>query len=1136
MKFGSLRLCLKGIAGLCLLLGITSSVTQAQDAVAGVQSSPLPQHQYRKSGNIDTSPARQVLSLSNALEKVYTKYQLRIAMNEKYAKNIFVPDNLLNNGASAAIASLQKILQSYGLTLNMTGPSQYIITPAEPRPAPVTKPAAKIHVSGNVKDKLGSPLVGVTVKVIKTTVGTTTNDKGFYELDAEPTDTLEFSYIGYQTQQISVRNRLDINIEMLAKQGGLNEVVVVGFGAQKKISLVGAQSTIKPEELKLPVRSLTNALGGRLAGIVAVQRSGEPGYDGSDIWIRGISTFGSSPRGPLIIVDGVPDRSINDLDPEDVESFTVLKDASATAVYGTRGANGVILVNTKTGKPGKPQINIELNQAITKFTQLPKFVDAPTFMRLYNEGLEMRGRTPLYTEERIQQHISGEDPDLYPNVDWFKTLFNQYGQNRRANLNVRGGSEFATYYISAGYYSEVGMLKRDNLQSYNSSIKLDRYNFTTNVDASITKTTKLELGVNGYIINSNYPGIGTGALFNLATQVPPHLIPPQYSNGQWPKIPGGSYPSPYRNLTQSGYATEYRNNIRSNIRVRQQLDFILKGLSATSMFAFDSYSWNNLNRKREVQTYYATGRDSAGNLLTRVVDPGSNVLGFEVSRGGDRRFYTETALNYARKFGDHDVSGLLLYNQSDYIDGDAGDLISSIPFRVRGLSGRATYGYKSRYFAEANFGYNGSENFTPRKRYGLFPSFGAGWVISNEHFFEPLSNVLSYFKVRYTYGLSGNSNTGSRFLFLTRIKNNGDLGYTFGVPGNTTSFWGMEEDQIGSEVSWETGKRQNLGIEIKAFKDELSLIVELFKERRTGILLRQYDIPYSSGYTTDNIPYRNIGITENKGIDITAEYNKTFSKNYWVAFRGNFNFNINKNVYDGLPPWQYPWLNRTGHTIDQRFGYVALGLFSDSADIAKSPRQSGDVRPGDIKYQDLNGDGIINSYDQQAIGYGPVPRIVYGLNFSVGAKGFDLSLFFQGVAMVDFMYSGGHGTNPFYEGPTIGNLYTIATDRWTPDNPNSKPFYPRMSTRQDITTNYYASTWWLKRADYIRLKSAELGYTFGMRKLQKYGLKTLRAYVNGTNLFTISPWKIWDPELGDGRGTAYPNTTTYNFGIRASFK
>ncbi|MRG48276.1 SusC/RagA family TonB-linked outer membrane protein [Chitinophaga sp. SYP-B3965] len=1124
MKFGSLRLCLR-VAGLCLLLQVVTADLQAQQSFAS--TGPVVFQDTHRSG--------RMIPLKNVLETVYRKYKLRIVHNEKYTKDVLLPEQVLQENNEKIIASIEAALKPYHLVVNKISDEQYIIAPEVEKkvPAEVKKDFVKMKVSGTVRDKIGGIIIGVNIRVPGTQTGTTTNVEGFYSIEVEPTDTLEFSFIGYESQRISVRNRMDLNVILEPKEGGLNEVVVVGFGVQKKVSLVGAQSTIKPSELKLPGRSLMNALGGRLAGIVSVQRSGEPGYDGADIYIRGISTYASSPQGPLVIVDGVPGRNINDIDPEDIETFTILKDASATAVYGTRGANGVIIVNTKAGKIGKPSINFELNQAATRFTQLPKFVDAPNFMRMYNEGLQMRGRTPLYTEETIKKHETGEDPDLYPNVDWFDIVFNKWALNRKALLNVRGGSEFATYYISAGYYSETGMLKRDKIQSYNSSIKLDRFNFTTNVDVNVTKTTKIELGVNGYIINSNYPGIATNGLFNLAAQVPPHMIPPRYSNGLWPEIDNGGFPSPLRDLTQSGYATEYRNSVRSNIRLKQNLDFLVKGLNFTTMFAFDSYSWNNLNRKRGVQTYFAEGRNPDSSLITRIVEPGSNVLGYEGSRGGNRSFYTETALNYSNTFGKHEVSALALFNQSDYINGDATDLVASIPFRIRGFSGRATYGYGNRYFVEGNFGYNGAENFTPKRRYGFFPSFGVGWVVSNEAFFDPYKNAISYLKFRYTYGLTGNSNTGNRFLFLTRINTAG--GFTFGNPGSQVSYNGYEEGLAGSEVSWETGKRQNLGIEIKVLKDRLSLIVDLFKEHRTGILLRQLDVPYSSGYTAANLPYGNVGIAANKGIDITLEYNHEFNKDYRIGFRGNFNYNKNLAIADGLPPWQYPWLNRTGHTISQRFGYVALGLFADSAEILRSPTQAGDVRPGDIKYEDLNGDGLINSFDTKAIGYGDVPRILYGLNLSAGIKRFDLFMFWQGAAMVDFMYSAGHGTNPFYEGPTIGNLYTQALDRWTPDNPNPRPFYPRMSTRQDNTTNYYESTWWVKRADYIRLKEVMIGYNFGVRSLQRFGVKNLRVYLQATNVLTFSPWKIWDPELTEGRGYRYPQLSAYNFGIRFNF-
>ena len=991
-------------------------------------------------------------------------------------------------------------------------------------------------IKGKVTDdSTGQVLAGVSVKINGTEKGTYTNNDGEFFLEVPDNNAvLLISFVGYETIELKTENLTNYNISLKPVNKIMEEAVVVGFGKQKKISVVGSQATVKPAELKLPVRDLTNALAGRLAGVVAVQRSGEPGYDAASIYIRGIATFASSPQSPLLVVDGVPDRSINNIDPEDIESFTILKDASATAVYGTRGANGVILVNTKKGKAGKAQINVEVNQAISSFTQLPKFANAEEFMTMYNEGLTMRGRTAQYTPETIQKHVDKVDPELYPDVNWFDEMFNKYGRSTRANVNVTGGSANANYYISAGYYGEVGLFKRDKVQSYNSTLKYERYNFTSNVNVDLTKTTKLELGVNGFITNGNYPGIGTPTLFYYATATPPHTVPTMYSNGQLPKV-GGATPSPYGLLTSSGYATEFSNTVRSNIRLKQELGFLLKGLSATSMFAFDNYAFSNLNRTRTLPTYLATGRDADGNIVTSMTDPGNEVLGFASGRITNRRFYTETGLNYERVFGNHNVSGMLLYNQSDYVNGNADNVVASIPFRVRGITGRATYGFDNRYFLEGNFGYSGSENFTPNKRYGFFPSVGLGWVISNEKFFDPLANAIDHFKLRFSYGTSGNSNTAQRFLFLTQIGGGG--GYTFGEPGSTVSYSGLQEGQVGADVTWETAKRQNLGIEINTLNNNLQLIVELFKERREGILRQAFTIPYSSGYRFDNIPYGNIGITENKGIDVTLQYNKYFGRDAFLTFRGTFNYNRNKVIQDELPPWQYPWLDLDGQHIGQRFGYVALGLFKDSAEIMASPRQAGDVRPGDIKFKDLTGDGVINSFDRTAIGFGAIPRILYGITVGGGYKGFDLSLFFQGAGQVDFNYASGFATRPFAEGATYGNMYNLVTDRWTgdPKDANTSPFYPRLSTNQTVTSNYNTSTWWIKRADYIRLKSAEFGYNFNLNALKRFSVSKMRLFANGTNLFTKSKWDVWDPELGDGNGAAYPNTSMYNVGFRVSF-
>ena len=998
----------------------------------------------------------------------------------------------------------------------------------------------KNNITGKVTDSNGVPIPGANIVEKGKINGVQTDLEGKFSLAVEEKNAiLVVSYIGFKTKEVSLEGQSSVSIQLEESSSTLNEVVVVAYGKQKKESVVGSQATISAKDLRNPTGSLTAAIAGRVAGVVATQRGGGPGADGAALFIRGIGTFASSPQAPLLVVDGVPDRNINNIDPEDIESFTVLKDATATAVYGTRGANGVILINTKSGKIGKPTINAEYNHGITKFTELPDFVDGPSFMRLYNEGLQMRGRTPFYSEDIIGKHESGIDPDLYPNVDWYDVLFNKFANNDRLTLNVNGGSESATYYLSAGYYGETGLFKTENINSYNSQLRLNRFNFTSNLNLKITEKTKLDFGLNGYITDYNRPAYGVNDIFGLATATAPHTIPAQYSNGQWPQIKG-TLQSPYMALTQSGVTNQASNTIRSNLRLTQDLDVLLDGLSATTMFAYDINNNSNLTRSRTLQTYFATGRDAEGNLVTEISSPGSDQLAFGLTRFGDKRLYAEAAVNYSQKFGEHDVSGLLLFNQSDYRDATSrvDSYKAAIPYRQRNYVGRATYGYSAKYFAEANFSYSGSDNFVKTERYGFFPSFGAGWIVSREKFFEPLADIVSLFKLRYSYGLSGNaavSDPNLRFLYLTTIGDSG--GYTFGAPGSQQSFTGYNESRIGGDVRWETSYRQNLGVELKFLNNDLGLIVELFQEKREGILLPNYVIPYISGFTIGNIPYNNVGITNNKGIDVTLDYNKNWNKTDFFSFKGTFNYNKNRAVFDGLPEWRYPYLNRIGQAISQRFGYISQGFFESEEQIQNAAKQAGDVRPGDLRYKDLNGDGIINSNDQTAIGYGSVPRIVYGLNFGGGYKGFDVSLFFQGTALVDFNYAGGFGTTPFSQGASYGNMYTTVNDRWTPENPNPNAFYPRLSTNQDQTTNYYTSTHWIKRADYIRLKQAELGYTFKDNSfLDRYAVQKLRVFLSGTNLFTLSPWKYWDPELGDGRGAAYPNISVYNVGVRFNFQ
>ena len=991
-----------------------------------------------------------------------------------------------------------------------------------------------IVVGGKITDSKGQPLAGVTIHAKAADISTESLASGQYSLRLpDGNDTLIFTIVGYTTQQVPVQGRKEINMILEEKISGLNEIVVVGFGQQKKITTIGAQSTIKAEDLRQPVANLTDVIAGRVAGVIGVQRSGQPGYDNAEIYIRGISTFTNS--SPLVLVDGI-ERDFANVDPEDIASFSILKDASATAVYGVRGANGVILIQTKKGRVGKPMINAQYDQGLTQFTKIPKFADGVTYMKMANEAYHNSNPNdplPKYSQDRIDKTLSKADPDLYPNVDWFTTLFNKFGQNRRARVNANGGSENAQYYLSIGYYDEKGMYKTDQLANYNSAIKFTRYNFTANLDLQLTKTTKVNFGAAGWISDGNFPGNSVDAIWGSAYLLPPIVIPAIYSNGLHSQIRTGDINNPYNLLTQSGYVTEFKSQLWSNIRLTQDLGFWLKGLSMTGMFSFDNYNAHIISRTKSVDGYLAKGRDSAGNLLVDRTSVGTNYLGYSRTNGGTRQFYTEAAINYNRTFGKHNVTGMVLYNQSDKEDAFAADFMSSIPYRYLGLAGRTTYAYDNRYLAEANFGYNGSETFAPDHRFGFFPSFGAGWVASEERFFKPLSNAVQFLKFRFSYGLVGNSNIGGRRFAYIATVGAGNGNYSYGQNGVNNDITGLDIGDYAVSVTWEKAKKANLGVEIKTLQNALSLTVDLFSENRSGIFRQRGDVPSYEGIRA--LPYANLGEIHNRGVDATLEINKRVGKDLTLVFRGNFTWNRAMIINDANAPWPYPWQQRIGRKLGQRFGYTALGLYQSEQEVTNSPYQTGANRPGDIKYKDLNGDGRIDTYDQGPIGYGSIPEIVYGFGPTIMWKGWSLAGWFKGISNVDIQLNG-DGLQPFSQGGERGNLLTQITNRWTPGSTNPHPFYPRLTYGND-NMNYAGSSWWVKNGAFMRLQTAQLSYSFSNRKwLSVAGLSNLNIYFIGYNLLTLSGFKLWDVELGDGRGSQYPLVKTYNLGIKTTFK
>lgn len=1083
------------------------------------------------------------MSVKNALSLLEKKANLRFLYSDELLpsdKKISV--NMIQTPVSTI---LETILEGTGLSYQQLKENLIIIVKDD-------EDKQVLQISGLVTDTTGAPLPGVVVRLKGTKTATATGKNGRYTLSVpDGTGILTFSYVSFETLELAVNSRSVINVTMKESQSSLGEVVVVGYGQQKKESVVGAISTVNMSELKTAApRSLANALVGKVAGVIAIQRSGEPGYDDAQFWVRGISTFGAG-QNPLVLVDGV-ERPLNNIEPEEIESFNVLKDASATAVYGIRGANGVILVTTRRGSKEKPSINFKYERGITAPTSLPKLVDAPTYLNLYNEAQLASNPSFItpYTPEVIEKYRSGEDPYLYPNVDWLDLMMKDKANNQRLNLNVSGGSETARYFVSASYYAEDGIWKGDNLNDYNTNVGLKRYNFRANTDINLSRTTELSIGLGGILVNGNYPGTGApniwlggpgtgtggGIMFNTPVGYSPTYPNPDGSAVLYGGINGVE--NPYELLTGRGFATEWRNNIQSDITLKQDLSGIVKGFRAQAKFAFDGYNRHFIQRTRVSPRYIATGRDDEGNLqLTRWTE-GQPDLGFGKQSGGNRRIYIQANVDYNRTFGNHTIGGLILYNQQDYQDAEANQAINALPFRLQGIVSRLTYNYKSKYFVELNAGYNGSENFKKGSRFGLFPSIAAGWIVSEEGFFKNNIEFMKYLKLRGSFGYKGNDQIGGRrFAYLTTI-GGGNGGYNFGIDNNN-SIGSRGEDQWGVDLTWETEREVNVGLETR-FLNGFYLQADFFHRHRKDIYVSRNSLPAIMGLM--NNPYGNLGEFSNKGVDATMEYRRKVGA-VDITFRGNFTFARNKLINMDQPDWRYIYQNRQGKRLGQPFGLIADGLFTDEAEIASSATQTfGPVRVGDIKYKDVNGDGVVNASDQVAIGNPDVPEIIYGFGTTIAYKGFDLSVFFQGSGNMDYML-GGIGFFPFTEAGFRGSVSEYALDRWTVDNPSQDVLFPRLSYGQGYDpnnqnaapNNYQPSTWWQRKASYLRLKTAEIGYTIPKSWSQKLKINTLRVYASGFNLLTWSGFKFWDPELGNGNGARYPIQRTANFGVNMNF-
>lgn len=1001
------------------------------------------------------------------------------------------------------------------------------------------------------------PAIGATVYLRNSTTGTVTDVNGKYSITVEGIGgVLEFSYIGYKKQEVAVTGQKTIDIVLQPDTEVLEEVVVVGYGSQKKESVVGAISTLDVTKLTVPGSSISNALAGQLSGIVAMSRSGEPGKNSAaDFYIRGVSSFKGTST-PLVLVDGI-ERDLDLVDTDDIASFSILKDASASAVYGVRGANGVILITTKKGSVGKPQVNVRTEFGFTQPTKRPQMLGSAEWAELYNEAYGSQ----YYSPEDIEKYRTNADPDLYPNVDWFDALFDDMAANQRVNLNITGGSDIVKYYVSGAFYNESSIYKNaGNIYGYNPSIRYNKFNFRANVDLNLTKSTVVNFNLANIYEKSFGPGYGdTDAdIWSYTFMTSPNAFPVQYSDGKLSGPSSDSGNNPWNMLAHSGYREQFWNSAQSLIGVTQDIGELwkpLKGLTANIKFSWDA--WNTtLQRRSKIDSFYhARGRAEDGSLIYDrndegiwiPVHTGDENLSFLIGRSGTMTRYLEGSLTYNRVFNEiHRVGALLLYNQKIHTNTQAGSGDDALPYKNQGLAARATYAFKDTYFAEVNLGYNGSENFARGQRFGFFPAVAVGWMMSNEKWFQPATKVIDMLKLKASYGKVGNDDIGGqrRWVYESTIVNSGSWNYgSDGNQGGTGIRIGEVENL---NASWEEALKINAGIEFSLF-NKIRVQADYFREERSGIFLQRAGLPAIVGVST--IPYVNIGKTLNQGFDATVEYTHQVNKDLMLTARGNFTFNRNELLNNDEPDWEYKYQNRIGKPFGsggslQPFGLVAIGLFESQEEIDNSPVQNfGEYRVGDIKYQDINGDGQIDSQDQIAIGYTNLPEITYGFGGTAQYKNWDFNIFFQGVARTSFFLNGSSIRTPFSSGnmeraaineDIYGNVW-MSTN--TPEQ-NANVTYPRLSMGSGgagASNNSQASTWWLRDGSFLRLKSVEIGYSLPKSLLQKSFIKSLRFYAAGNNLLQFSPFKLWDPEKGSTDGSGYPLNRMFSIGFNANF-
>ena len=1017
----------------------------------------------------------------------------------------------------------------------------------------------KRRITGTVTDENGQPLPGAYVYIKGTEVGTTTNLDGMYVIDINPRDELTFSFISYLEQTIRPTSSSNtLNVTLQPDSNALEEAIAVAYGAQKRQAIVSSLSTITTDDLKVTSTNITSSIQGQLPGLIAVQRNAEPGRDDAEFWIRGVSSFKGG-TSPLVLVDGV-ERSITDLDADEIESFSLLKDAAATAMYGAEGANGVILVTTKRGHIGKQQISLRVEQNLSVPYRIPDFVDSWDYMRLANEALMNDGMDPMYSDELIDLYESGVDPDLYPNAQW-TDLIARTIHGQRYTASFRGGTENAKYFVTGGYQQKDGVFKKNPESLYNSNFSYDRFNLRSNIDLRVSKTTQLSVDLSAQYTARRTANRSPDDVFVFMLHTPPHLFPMVYSDGTVSTYPGGETDAnnrnPYYMLYQQGYRREFQTNIQSKVNLRQDLHFITEGLSARGAVSFDLENTLSKLRNYGPSKFHASGRDpQTGELIfNQIIEGSPDVKQVEITGNTyDRQIYIEAALEYNNTFaGKHAVGGMLLYNQKERQKNG-----EPLVYRTQGLVGRVTYGYDNRYFIEANFGYTGSETFAKKNRFGFFPAVGASYMISNESWYPAgLKDVLSSAKIRASFGRTGNDDTGgSRFLYRATFSESGhtfNQGINEGGGTNSVGGAGIYDLQFENlTLGWEIEDKTNVGVDLSFFNRAIQIQADYFYNIRSAILLQRNTIPQYAGFHQN--PWQNYGRVRNQGVDASIDMMKTFG-NWKVSARGTFTFARNKVLeIDELTPSE-EYQRVTGTRINEQELYIAERLYTiEDFIVSKNdndtysytlrpglpqPALGGIIGPGDIKYVDMNHDGIIDTNDKvRGVGHPyQTPEINYGFGFNVEWKGIYASVFFSGVANTSVLLASGNSTFwPFNWGVEKGNYRTAFLDRWTAENPSQDVVYPRLHVGYGNSINDEPSTWWLRDGSFLRLKNAEIGYVFPEKITRALKISGLRVYLLGENLAVFDHIKFWDPEQGNrNKGVSYPMQHSFTLGVQLDF-